>query len=232
MDPQHSFGGHSLDRLIVDFEVDPSGFGGDIGGGDMGAAPAGEPAAEPWSLSQDDWTQFQQSQQQLAETVQTLAAIEAQRAAPYLGGQQGQPGQQQGPPIPDPWERPDTYHDDLRAWGESLTAPFRERLETLDRQQGDEQVLDVLHNLEQQHGEFFAPVADRMRNIAKQHAREVYPQYAARMGGNGDAAGEAALEAGYKYAKQFESELAQAAVQRHTNEIQTLAGAPRQPGST
>jgi hypothetical protein len=222
MDPQHSFGGHALDRHIAEFEIDP-GLGGELGG--EPAAPAGEAAAESWALSQEDWSTFQQQQQELNQTVQMLAAIEAQRAQPYLQQQQGQP---EGPLIPDPFNRPDTYEEDFARYIEHVTTPLQSRFEQLDRQQGDEQVLDVLHDLEREKGEFLAP--DEMRAVAKQHAKDVYPQIAQRMG-HTDQAGTEALVKGYEYAKQLEAKLAQAAVQRHTNSIQTLAGAPRQAGA-
>lgn len=203
---------------LFDFEAVPD-VTPDLGGQ---PDPGPDPAAEPqWALSQDDFRQLQ-------STVETLAQLEAARAQPYLQTQQNG---NEGPVRPDPWNRPESFDDDLDKYIEAKVQPFQQRFETLDQQESNERVLDVLADLETSKGEFLEPVRDEMRQLATQKAREFYPQMAAKMG-HGDAAGEAALQKAYEYAKAFESKLADAAVKRHTNEISTLAGAPRQPGST
>jgi hypothetical protein len=222
----HSFGGSALDRHIFDFEVDPGAGEPGLLGDPAAGEPGGE--AEPWSLSQDDFAQLGSRFDQLAETVEQLARLEAARAQPYL---QQQPQGGGEVPLPDPWNRPDSYEDDLRAWGESLVQPFQQRFETLDHQDGQERLTDVLTDLEGEKGEFLAPTRDDMYALATAKARELYPQFAARMG-NGDPAAEAAMGAAFDYAKGVEKKLVEAAIARHTNEIAELAGAPRPPGSS
>ena len=64
-------------------------------------------------------------------------------------------------------------------------------------------------------------------------AKDALPELAQRYGMT-DRAAELSLEHGYAQVKAYQDSVAKAAVERHTNEISTLAGAPQDPagGST
>jgi hypothetical protein len=210
---QHTFGGSHLDRHVFDFDTDD---GGDPGFVPAPPEPAGdvapEPEAAPWAPAQEEWERLQGA-------VSYLAQLEQQRAQVY------QPQQNAADiPRPDPWERPDTFHEDLDRYIEAKTAPFREFQNDAQLSEGEERALDILGDLAATDGEFD-------KEMARLRADRLHPEMVQRFG-PGPKAAEAALQEAARQQREFELRFRKQAVDQYTNQLATLAGAPGEPGST
>lgn len=176
------------------------------------AVEPAEPGEPAWSPSQDDW-------QQLQGAVGYLAQLEQQRAQVYL------PAQNQGEvPLPDPWERPDSYQDDLKRWGQSLVAPVREYQTQAQYAEAEERLHDMLSDFATRDGEFDV-------DLARIRVDRLFPQMQQRYG-NGAKAAEAAAEAAAAEQRAYEQKLYEKSVAKYTNQLSTLSGAPGEPGSS
>lgn len=185
--------------------------------------PAVEPAADPaldgsaapepgWAPSREEWDQF-------TGAVQSLAQLEQQRASVY------QPQQQtDGTPRPDPWERPDTFQQDLDAYINARMAPVQQFQTDAQLAEAEERAMDILADHATREGEFDT-------KLARIRADSLLPTMQQRYG-PGPKAAEAALEAAAREQREYEQAIYQAAVSRYTNQIATLSGAPGEPGST
>jgi len=182
-----------------------------------GVEPAVEPAIEPaepaWAPSQDEW-----------QTVtNTLGAV-----ADFVSRQQQvfQPQQPDNgvPPIPDPWNRPDTYAEDFQRYTQHALAPVQQFTQEAALAEAEERAQDILGDLIAKHGEFDKEVAYARANV-------LLPQMVQRYG-QGPKAAEAALEAAAQAQLAYETQVREKAIAQYTNQIKTLAGAPGEPGST
>ena len=181
---------------------------------DVDPAPV-DPAPEPaqsWAPSQDEW-------EQVTGALGYLAQLEQQRAQVY------QPQSSQGQPtLPDPWERPDTFQQDLQAYIAAQVAPVQQFTNEAALSEAEERAMDILTDLASSGGEFD-------KDLARIRADHLLPQMQQRYG-NGPKAAEAALEAAASEQRAYEQKMYEQAVSRHTNHLATLSGAPGEPGST
>ena len=189
------------DEPIVEPDVDP--------------APDPAPDAEPaWSgPSADEWGA-------VLSYVNAQAQREQQMAQLYGAG----PQQQEGPQRPDPWNRPDTFQDDLDAYIGARMAPVQQFTQEAALAEAEERAQDILGDLVAKHGEFDKEVAYARANV-------LLPQMVQRYG-QGPKAAEAALEAAAQAQLAYETQVREKAIAQYTNQIKTLAGAPGEPGST
>lgn len=202
-----SFGGRFMDRFI-DFETVPDGDTGPA------APPAADPPAAPegWQgPSQDEWAS-------VAGAVQTLAQLEQSRASIY----QPPANQPNVPPVPDPWA--DDYPEQLEAYVNHRVAPFQQYVQQQDSQRGTEAAKAYLDEQASEGGDFD-------RDIAMMRAHQLMPQMQARYGYTPKAAEEALAQAA-KDQRAWEKARADAAVSAHQNHLETLSGAPGEPGTT
>lgn len=194
-------------------EVDPG----------LGDAAAGEPAvegggeaAEPWSLSQDDY-------EQLTQAVSYLAQQEQARQAQQNGDEE---------PL-DPYA--DNFEDRLRDIIRAETKPLQETTSRFQQQEDIARQFDILADNEAREGEFLireateeCPVSSNEAAIALHYA---FLDEAIQRFGNTPRAQEAALSQAYKVTKQWEDAVAKAALERRDNQYATLSGAPREPAA-
>lgn len=176
--------------------------------------PGAEPAAEPWSLSQDEWSQFQQQQQELSSAVSYLANLEQQRASVY----QPQPG---GQPAPDAWEDPDAWFE---AKLQDRLAPFQQTQQQVAVNQWQETIADIMEAEASERGDFDQDLADL-------YATRIYPEELQRAGGDQIRALEATVQKAAQLVRDRDRQRDEQAVARYTNQVSTLAGAPAEPGS-
>jgi hypothetical protein len=188
------------DEPIVEPDVDPV----------SDPAPDAEPA---WSgPSQDEWGAVLGYINQQAERDQRMAQV-------YTG--QPQP---EGPQRPDPWNRPDTFQDDLDQYINARMAPVSQFTQEAALAEAEERAQDILTDLATRDGEFDKESAYARANV-------ILPQMVQRYG-PGPKAAEAALEAASKAQREYEQKVREQAIAQYTNQIKTLAGAPGEPGST
>jgi hypothetical protein len=180
-------------------------------------------AEEPWQLSRDDWEATQYALSQIAQQYQQPAV-------------QQQPLEEGRPPEYDPfdpqsvaayneWERQQT----LTAIQEMIS-PLATRAQQEAEQEQASLLKDAAVDVETRKGEFLGD--EPSRSFAREQmlaaARDALPELAQRYGMT-DRAAELALEQGYQQVKAYQDAIAKAAIERHTNEISTLAGAPQDP---
>lgn len=193
-------------------------------------APAVEaaPVEEPWSLSRDEWDATQYALQQIAQNFQAPAPTTTLQ-------EDGQP------PELDPFdpESVKAYQD----WREEqllgrigeMISPLSARAQQEAETEQASLLKDAAHDVETKKGEFLGD--EQAREFARSQmlaaAKDALPELAQRYGMT-DRAAELSLEHGYAQVKAYQDSVAKAAVERHTNEISTLAGAPQDPagGST
>jgi hypothetical protein len=173
--------------------------------------PQAPAAVEPeaWTgPSQEEWQQWQQANEYLANQLQ-----EAQKAL-----------------TPQEQAQLDPYADDFQSQLDAYIAqkltPYEELRTNVTMSEAEERAEDILTDLQTAKGEFVDPGSkDIARAMAERFLGEEQQKY-----GFGAQAAEAALERGYEYARERENKLGELAVQRHLNQLKTLNGAPRQPG--
>ncbi len=178
-----------------------------------GAAPdpgfEPEPAPEtPWAPSQDEW-------QEAIGAISYLAELEQRRSAVY------QPQDEEQVPELNPFEP--TFAEQLRGLIRQEVAPIAGRFQDMTVQEGEERARDILTDDASANGEFDI-------DLARMRANQLLPQFEQRMG-SGRQAAEAALTEAANQQRAWEAKYAENAVNRHTNRLTTLAGAPGEPGS-
>ena len=174
------------------------------------AEPVETAEAPSWAgPSQDDWTQ-------LSEAVGYLATLEQQRAQVYAPQQPGQQAQI------DPFA--DDFQTQLDRYIEQRLQPVHQFQTEAQLAEAEERANDILTDLATKDGEFDT-------KLARIRADHLLPAMQARYG-NTPKAAEAALEAAAREQREYEQQMYQNAVARHTNHIATLAGSPAEPGST
>jgi exonuclease VII large subunit len=164
---------------------------------------------EAWTgPSQEEWQQWQQSNEYIAEQLrQAQQALTPQEQAQL-----------------DPFA--DNFQSQLDAYIAQKIQPYEELRTNLSMGEAEERANDILVDLQSAKGEFVDPGSkDIARAMAERFLVEEQQRY-----GLGAQAAEAALERGYEYARERENKLGELAVQRHLNQLKTLNGAPRQPG--
>lgn len=183
--------------------------GAPIGGGEEGAE-------EAWGgPTQEEWAEIQETNALIRE------AMTQQPAEPqYQNGQQ-----QQAPEIPDQYADPQGFLEWQRSLIREEVAPVTQYQEQLQAAEGKEIGLDILADLESREGEFIMP--DYSRQRAYELGDHYYAEMVERYGQTPKAA-EAALERGYKEAKEQEIAIGKAYHEREINQLATLSGAPRE----
>jgi len=167
--------------------------------------PLEEPAETTWAPSQEEWGQ-------LTQAVNYLAQLEQQRAQVY------QPPQQDYQDW-DPYDR-----EQVRALFREEFQPYAQDREQARLGEAEELARDILTDLAKRDGEFDIDLA-RLR--AEQHLPEMQQRY-----GFSQKAAEEALARAAEEQRQWELQRDGQAVNRYTNQIATLAGAPGEAGST
>lgn len=171
-------------------------------------APAEETEGAWTGPTQEEWQQWQQANEYLANQLQ-----EAQKA---LTPQQ----QAQLDPFAD------DFQSQLDAYIAQKVQPYEDLRADATMNEAEERANDILSDLQSSKGEFVDPDSkDIARAMAERFLAEEQQRY-----GFGAQAAEAALERGYEWARERENKLGELAVQRHLNQLKTLNGAPRQPG--
>ena len=178
---------------------------------DPAADPATEPVA-PWAPSQEEW-------EQVTGAVGYLAQLAQQQAQVY------QPQPMNGEQVrPDPWERPDSFQQDLDAYINQRMAPVQQFTQEAALSEAEERAMDILADFATRDGEFD-------KELARVRADHLLPQMQQRYG-YGPKAAEAALEAAAVAQREYEQKVYADAIAKHTNQLATLSGAPGEPGST
>lgn len=160
----------------------------------------------PWSPSQDEWGQMVQGLNYLLEAQQRQASIYA-------------PPQQEQYVEWDPYDREQV----LNLFRQEMAPLYQDR-EQAQLGEAEERARDILSDLSKRDGEFDI-------EIARLRAESFLPQMQERYG-PGPRAAEEALAAAAAAQRQWEMERDRTAVDRYTNQIATLAGAPGEPGSS
>lgn len=180
------------------------------------AADVGEAAAETaWSgVSQEEWEQTQQALGSMTQYVQHRMQLEQQ-------------AQQQGQPLQfDPWSDDPTQQ--ILQLIESRVAPLEQTYRRIEDAEGQELAYDVIADNVSREGDF---LHEGSKDLAFQLARGFLPQTVQKYG-YGDRAAEAAIEQACKHVRSLEQSIGQSYYDRQTNQLATLAGARREPGSS
>lgn len=175
-----------------------------------------EPAPEWTGPSQDEWSSvmgyIQSQQQQQAEW-------EAQQAQ-----QQATQGLVLDPLEDDFQQRLEAYldHREQQRFG-----PYAEYIEQQRLGEAEERAHDIIQDDVSRNGEFLLgeKAYSNIRAIANTYMEDEVNRH-----GFGPKAAEAALARAASDWREYEKELAQVAVDRHMNQLSSIAGAPREPG--
>jgi hypothetical protein len=153
------------------------------------------PAEQPWTPDPAEWQATQERLDQIQQVVQPQP--------------QWQPPQ--GPVIPDPWNRPETYEEDFKAYIEYAQAPYAQFQQQLQNAEAEERGMAYLDEQAKAVGEFDRDTAWARANILTYQGVEVYK----------------ALEQAAKETREYERRVGEAYHQQQIEQIQTVAGAPR-----
>lgn len=184
-------------------EMDP-GLTADPG---LEADPAAA-AEAPWAPSQDEW-------QQIAGAVGYLAELEQKRSAVYA------PQDEEQTPELNPFDP--SFVEQLRGMIHQEVAPIAGRFQEMSAEESEAQIKDILSDYASRDGEFDI-------GLARARARDMAPAFFAKYG-KANGAAEKLLEQAANEQRAWEAQFAESAVNRHTNRLSTLAGAPGEPGS-
>lgn len=171
-----------------------------------------EPAAsEPaWAPSLEEYQALQQQVEQLAQYVQPQQP-------------QWQP-QQQGPPRPDPWERPETFQDDLDAYIEAKTAFVGQLQQEMVQVQGREEAMGMLDKIANDVGPFDKDMAYTLARQMVVSGQAPAPQ--------SDREAQQVLAEAAKQVRDYERRVGEAYHQQQLEQIQGLSGVRREPGQS
>lgn len=221
------------------FQVTPDGPVGMTG--DAGLTPDGvayeSPEPEPVNEGPSVEDQLSQLQAAYAEQAQLLEQL-----APVAEAWQGMPQQQtdaQAPTMPSPFD--ENYEQKMTEFLEyrdnQRLGPYQEVMQQQRMEQLEGTARDMIHDVIQTKGELIMPQyeegksglgpEDMILEIAKSYSPGMVAQY-----GEGVRADEAAIEAAYDEVKGFQDALIAASDARAANQVATLRGAPREPGSS
>jgi hypothetical protein len=180
-------------------------------------APA-EPAAEPegppewFTPYQETLQQTAAFQEQIAQQLNEIASL----ATPQ------QPGQVE---YPDPFA--DNYHEQLDAWFEAKSAPFRHVQESYEQSEGTERARDILSDNVAREGEFILEGStEKALRLAEAYLPEMQQKYGAT-----PQAAEQAINAAANELREYERAVGEAFHSRQMNQLKTLNDAPREPGA-
>lgn len=248
MDPQHSFGGRSMDRYLVDFETDPSGLDGEAGAvpspdvdatGEAVAPAAATETTPAWSPDNPDFVRAVEDR--AAEVVQAQLGplVELLQQNTFAD-----PGQQQTPGLPD-FDPLDP--DSVRAYNDArdqrmlstiqqligqVAQPLQAQQDAAREQAGEENLKDMLADDIARNGEFSTdPEADkRARQMVRTLAENVLPSYTQRYG-FGARAAEASMAHAAREVRALLGPVRQQGAAEHANRTATLAGVHGEPGT-
>lgn len=173
------------------------------------------PAAEPaFQVDPAEWQQTQERLQEIAQIVQP----------PPQPWQQQQP---QGPPLPDPWNRPDTYEQDFQTYIDHQLQPLHQLQNEMTNAEGHEKAMGMLDQI---------TARDSLGEIDKEMAWTVARQMVATGQARAPQNDHEAEQILVTAAKQVDASMRAYAERYHQQQIeqvQTISGAPRvfQPGA-
>lgn len=180
------------------------------------ATPAVEPEGEAaWRPSQDEWNAAQETIAAMAQLLEAVAAAE----------------QGDGPQPLDPFA--DDYEQRLLERVNSRVAPLEDRIAYYEMQEGSERSLDVLADLQAEHGEFLfkGEKPDEIDStawaLAEAEAR--YPALLQQYRGDARRAATTALEQAYTAVRSWEDAVGKRYHEREINQLGTLGRAPVPP---
>ena len=189
--------------------------------GAVESGDAVEAAAEPaWSgPSQEEWEAQQQALGSMSAWVQQRMHAEQQSA------QQGQQPLQFDPWSDDPTEQLNAL---IEARVNARLAPLEQTYQRISEAEGQELAYDVIADNVSREGDF---LHEGSKDLAFQLARG-FLNAAVQRYGYGDRAAEAAIEQACQHVRQLEQTIGESYYNRQTNQLATLAGARREPGSS
>lgn len=181
--------------------------------------PAVEPDAgaepEAWAgPSQEEW----EATQSLIERLGPLAQYAEQL------GQEGDEGYEDVELDP----MSDTFADQLRELIRAEIQPLSGYVQETQLGEAEQQAMDIIHDLQASGGEFLVP--ESSSKLARSLANDFMPESVQRYG-VGPKAAEAALQKAVETVREMEQSIGKAYYERQMNQLSTLAGAPREPGS-
>ena len=178
-----------------------------------------EAPAESWAgPSQEDWEAAQETLGLINQAIQEPAQQYQQ--------QYEQPQQIEVDPLADNFG--DQLRQIIREEAGQLVAPLQSYQEQLVMGEATERAKDIIHNFEQDKGEFFDP---GLTDLALERAN-TYSQEAVQRFGNTQRAAEYALERAYTDIKALQDSVGKAYYERQINQIRGLSNAPREPGQS
>lgn len=220
-----------LRRQLFHFEFPEDGGGGgpaiaDEPAVDPGAGDPAAPAGESFSVSRDEWEALQE---RFGQVLQHLSQ------PPQYAQQYGE--------EPEPQFELDLYSDDagqqlvslIQARDAALMEQFQGLLQPLYQTNheaqvnaGVEELRDIFHDNVAQNGDIAEP--DAAFDLAMALGRTIYPEVASRYGA-GDRAASIAFDQAIKELRARDEAVGKAYHERKMNELQNLAGAPREPAA-
>jgi hypothetical protein len=178
-----------------------------------------EPDNTPAVEETDSWTG--PSQEEWTQTMEFVNSIQQAMEAPAQAEPQQEDGQQKL--ELNPFE--DDFQSRLDAYLDSKLAPVNELSKNAAYAEADERAVDIITDLQAQHGEFMLPdSADLVKVLANEYVEEAQERY-----GFGPRAAEAALGQAYKDVKAREEAIGKAYHERQMNQLSTLGKASREP---
>lgn len=164
--------------------------------------------------SPDEWQETQQELAQLREAYQQMQAP-----------------QEESFPLIDPFA--DDYPQQLAAYVsqtvQQAIQPVSEWQYQQQLSEAEERALDIIEDDVSRNGEFL--LGERAFDGVRALANSFFAEEAQRYG-NGPKAAQTAIYRAAATWREYEKELAQKAIEQHTNQLTTLSGAPREPGVT
>lgn len=258
MNTEHTFGGHSMDRFLIDHETDVSGAG-DLGGvGEMAAVAAITPTAEPVVAAQEpaaaaepvvpDVPAWSPDDPRFQEAVDLRAAEIARGEISQLFTQfEQQKPQFEGDPV-DPYEFLDPSSDQfggnllqllaqrdqfMLGQMQQLFQPVQQRYQNESIAEGQQRIQDVIADDFAKNGEVTLP-ADapvKVGEVIKDMASLYLPEMENRFGQNTARAAEQAITKATGVVRQLVAAAEQAGAAKNANHLATLTGARVEPGT-